>query len=184
MMGLLENGFGPLAVADRRKLVRMPRAGRSSKRPPSRSSSSPPTTDCTTSPGCGPASRCWCTRRPAGWARPRCSSLATGARRCSAPRVPASGRRCAPLGWPRTISPPLATLGFRDRFRATTGGRGVDVVLDSLAGEFVDASSTCCRAVAGSWRWARPTSGGDGGRRHPPGRRLPGVRPGRSGTGA
>nr|WLD25869.1 turonicin A polyketide synthase subunit TurHH [Streptomyces sp.] len=32
------------------------------------------------------------------------------------------------------------TLGFEDSFRAATGGRGVDVVLDSLAREFVDAS--------------------------------------------
>nr|WP_284748671.1 type I polyketide synthase [Amycolatopsis sp. RTGN1] len=32
------------------------------------------------------------------------------------------------------------TLDFEDRFLAATGGRGVDVVLDSLAGEFVDAS--------------------------------------------
>ncbi|CAM5260535.1 hypothetical protein SALBM135S_02581 [Streptomyces alboniger] len=31
-------------------------------------------------------------------------------------------------------------LGFEDRFRTVTGGRGVDVVLDSLAKEFVDAS--------------------------------------------
>ncbi|WPB95915.1 SDR family NAD(P)-dependent oxidoreductase [Streptomyces malaysiensis] len=32
------------------------------------------------------------------------------------------------------------TLDFRERFRAATDGRGVDVVLNSLAGEFVDAS--------------------------------------------
>ncbi|MGC9443255.1 SDR family NAD(P)-dependent oxidoreductase, partial [Streptomyces sp. WG5] len=32
------------------------------------------------------------------------------------------------------------TLDFEDAFRAATGGRGVDVVLDSLAREFVDAS--------------------------------------------
>ena len=32
------------------------------------------------------------------------------------------------------------TLEFEDKFRAATGGRGVDVVLDSLAGDFVDAS--------------------------------------------
>ncbi|SDM25032.1 Acyl transferase domain-containing protein [Allokutzneria albata] len=32
------------------------------------------------------------------------------------------------------------TLDFEDEFRAATGGRGVDVVLDALAGEFVDAS--------------------------------------------
>ncbi|MGW9214513.1 SDR family NAD(P)-dependent oxidoreductase, partial [Embleya sp. NPDC055664] len=32
------------------------------------------------------------------------------------------------------------TLDFATRFRAATGGRGVDVVLNSLAGEYVDAS--------------------------------------------
>ncbi|QUR67889.1 type I polyketide synthase [Mycobacterium spongiae] len=32
------------------------------------------------------------------------------------------------------------SLDFEDKFRAVTGGRGVDVVLDSLAGDFVDAS--------------------------------------------
>ncbi|WP_334314121.1 SDR family NAD(P)-dependent oxidoreductase [Streptomyces heilongjiangensis] len=31
-------------------------------------------------------------------------------------------------------------LAFEDAFRTATGGRGVDLVLDSLAGEFVDAS--------------------------------------------
>ncbi|OBG24534.1 type I polyketide synthase [Mycobacterium sp. 852002-51057_SCH5723018] len=32
------------------------------------------------------------------------------------------------------------SLEFEDKFRTATGGRGFDVVLDSLAGEFVDAS--------------------------------------------
>ena len=32
------------------------------------------------------------------------------------------------------------SLEFEDKFRAVTGGRGMDVVLDSLAGDFVDAS--------------------------------------------
>ena len=31
-------------------------------------------------------------------------------------------------------------LGFEQKFRAATGGKGVDVVLNCLAGEFVDAS--------------------------------------------
>ncbi|WP_254594690.1 zinc-binding dehydrogenase, partial [Streptomyces sp. 8P21H-1] len=31
-------------------------------------------------------------------------------------------------------------LGFEEKFRAVTGGRGMDVVLNALAGEFVDAS--------------------------------------------
>src|SRR4029077_2687120 len=32
------------------------------------------------------------------------------------------------------------TLEFEEKFLSATGGRGVDVVLNSLAGEFVDAS--------------------------------------------
>src|SRR5262249_6567713 len=32
------------------------------------------------------------------------------------------------------------SLAFEERFRAATGGEGVDVVLNSLAGDFVDAS--------------------------------------------
>ena len=32
------------------------------------------------------------------------------------------------------------SLEFEDKFRAVTGGRGVDVVLDSLAGALIDAS--------------------------------------------
>ncbi|MCG8922452.1 type I polyketide synthase [Lentzea sp. CC55] len=32
------------------------------------------------------------------------------------------------------------TLGFEEHFTATSGGRGVDVVLDALTGDFVDAS--------------------------------------------
>ena len=32
------------------------------------------------------------------------------------------------------------SLDFEEKFRSVTGGRGVDVVLNSLAGEFVDAS--------------------------------------------
>jgi polyketide synthase 12 len=32
------------------------------------------------------------------------------------------------------------SLDFEEKFRAATGGRGVDVVLDSLSGDFVDAS--------------------------------------------
>jgi NADPH:quinone reductase-like Zn-dependent oxidoreductase/acyl carrier protein len=42
------------------------------------------------------------------------------------------------------------TTGFESRFRQVTGGRGVDVVLNSLAGEFVDAS---LRALAPGGRF-------------------------------
>ncbi|MCC3779385.1 SDR family NAD(P)-dependent oxidoreductase, partial [Streptomyces sp. UNOB3_S3] len=43
-------------------------------------------------------------------------------------------------GWPADKLASSRTLDFEDRFRETTGGRGVDVVLNSLAGDFVDAS--------------------------------------------
>ncbi|MFC7589590.1 polyketide synthase dehydratase domain-containing protein [Nonomuraea antimicrobica] len=41
-------------------------------------------------------------------------------------------------------------------FARTFAGHGMDVVLNSLAGEFTDASSTSSPTVAGSSRWARP----------------------------
>ncbi|MFI7221131.1 SDR family NAD(P)-dependent oxidoreductase [Micromonospora maritima] len=44
------------------------------------------------------------------------------------------------LGVPDDHLASSRTLDFEARFRAVTGGRGVDVVLDSLAREFVDAS--------------------------------------------
>ena len=50
------------------------------------------------------------------------------------------------------------SLEFEDKFRAVTGGRGVDVVLDSLSGDFVDASLRLVAPAGYSWRWARPTS--------------------------
>ena len=54
----------------------------------------------------------------------------------------------SPAKWPavRALGVPAGriassrTTEFEQAFRAATGGRGVDVVLDSLAGEFVDAS--------------------------------------------
>ena len=49
------------------------------------------------------------------------------------------------------------TVDFEQKFLTVTGGRGVDIVLDSLAGEFVDASLRLVPAGAHSWKWARPT---------------------------
>ncbi|MFJ3345075.1 type I polyketide synthase [Streptomyces diastaticus] len=43
-------------------------------------------------------------------------------------------------GWDDAHLASSRTLAFEDHFRATSGGRGVDVVLHSLAGEFTDAS--------------------------------------------
>ncbi|MGW2255862.1 SDR family NAD(P)-dependent oxidoreductase, partial [Kitasatospora sp. NPDC001660] len=43
-------------------------------------------------------------------------------------------------GLPDTAIASSRTLDFEERFRTATGGAGVDVVLNSLAGEYVDAS--------------------------------------------
>ncbi|MEU3877285.1 type I polyketide synthase [Streptomyces sp. NPDC029704] len=43
-------------------------------------------------------------------------------------------------GWPAEHLASSRTLDFEDAFREATAGRGVDVVLNSLAGDFVDAS--------------------------------------------
>ena len=62
-------------------------------------------------------------------------------------------------------------LEFEQRFLEQTGGEGVDVVLNSLAGEFIDAS---LRAAAA--RRALPRDGQDGhARRRAGGGRAPGV---------
>ena len=59
---------------------------------------------------------------------------------CSARPARASMPRCASLAWSEDQLASSRTTEFEAAFRAATGGRGVDVVLDSLAGEFVDAS--------------------------------------------
>ncbi|WP_225798297.1 zinc-binding dehydrogenase, partial [Streptomyces aculeolatus] len=46
-------------------------------------------------------------------------------------------------GVPRERIASSRDVGFAERFREVSGGRGVDVVLNSLAGEFVDASLGC-----------------------------------------
>ena len=51
------------------------------------------------------------------------------------------------------------SLDFEEKFLAVTRGRGVDVVLDSLAGEFVDASlRLIATRWAVHWKWVRLTS--------------------------
>ncbi|WP_059006783.1 type I polyketide synthase [Streptomyces specialis] len=53
---------------------------------------------------------------------------------------PAKWASLAPLGLGPDRLASSRTLDFEERFRAATGGRGVDVVLNSFAGEPVDAS--------------------------------------------
>ena len=60
------------------------------------------------------------------------------------------------------------SLDFADEMLRRTGGRGVDVVLNSLTGEFIPASLGACAAAAGSWRSASAASGTRTGGRRPP----------------
>src|ERR1700685_1864674 len=95
-----------------------------------------------------PAIGGWCMRLPVGagwrgcrwagiwgwggWLRPALVVVAT-----------ASRGKCDPWrarGFDEDHISDSRTCEFEDKSRALTGGRGVDVVLDSLAGEFVDAS--------------------------------------------
>ncbi|WP_433408269.1 type I polyketide synthase [Saccharomonospora azurea] len=52
----------------------------------------------------------------------------------------ASPSKWAAVGLPEDCLASSRDLGFEEKFLAATDGRGVDVVLDALAGEFVDAS--------------------------------------------
>ena len=88
----------------------------------------------------GRESRCWCTRRPAGSGWRRCSWPGIWARRCSRPRARPSRLPCGAWALTRRGSPRSRDLGVRGRVPARHRRAGVDVVLDSLAGEFVDAS--------------------------------------------
>nr|BBX77131.1 hypothetical protein MFLOJ_09180 [Mycobacterium florentinum] len=49
------------------------------------------------------------------------------------------------------------TVDFEEKFLATTGGAGVDVVLNSLAGSSWTLRCGCWSVVGVSSRWARPT---------------------------
>ncbi|BCI88652.1 hypothetical protein NIIDMKKI_38580 [Mycobacterium kansasii] len=49
------------------------------------------------------------------------------------------------------------TLDFEEKFRKATGGGGVDVVLNSLAGSSSTRRYGCWCRVGVSSRWARPT---------------------------
>ena len=49
-------------------------------------------------------------------------------------------------------------LGWADQVREVTGGRGVDVVLNSLTGPLSDWAWSCWPTTAGSWSSARRTS--------------------------
>ena len=140
VMGLQPGAMmGPIAVADHRLLVKIP-AGWSFAQ-----AAAVPVVFLTAYYGLAELARV----RPGesvlvhsaagGWAWPRCRSRGTWEPRCSARLARASGTCFAGRTLAMTISR-RRVAEFEDAFRAVTGGRGVDVVLNSLTGELTDAS--------------------------------------------
>ncbi|WP_429194096.1 type I polyketide synthase [Kitasatospora sp. MAP12-15] len=140
VMGMVEGGFGPLAVADHRVLVRIPQGMTFAE------AATVPVVFLTAY---------YALRDLAGLTAGESVLVhaATGgvgmaatqlARLWGAEVYGTAGEQKQQLlraqGWPAERLASSRTLDFEDQFRTVTGGRGVDVVLNSLAGEFVDAS--------------------------------------------
>ncbi|QTD95928.1 type I polyketide synthase [Streptomyces cyanogenus] len=140
VMGLLEHGFGPLAVTDRRKLVRIPGEWSFPQ------AASVPIAFLTAYYGLHDlaglrAGQLVLVHAATGGVGSAAVQLARhwGAE-VYGTASPGKWDALRADGFTEDHLASSRDLGFRDRFRATTGGRGVDVVLDSLAGEFVDAT--------------------------------------------
>ncbi|MGA5824146.1 type I polyketide synthase [Kitasatospora sp. NPDC094028] len=140
VMGMVTGGFGPLAVADHRVLARVPRGWTFAQ------AASVPVVFLT-----------------AYYALRDLADLKDGERLLVHAATGGVGMAATQLGrlWgaevygtaseakqhllradglPDTAIASSRTLDFEERFRTATGGDGVDVVLNSLAGEYVDAS--------------------------------------------
>ena len=83
-----------------------------------------------------PASRCWCRAARAESASQRFSSQPRSAIRCTPPQVvPRNATPASHSGARRAIN--YKTEDFVEVIKQETGGRGVDVILDMVAGDYV-----------------------------------------------
>ncbi len=139
-MGLIADAFGPVAVADRRMLAPIPRGWSFAE------AASVPIVFLTAYYGLVDLGRPARGRARAG---PRRRGRRRDGRRQLARHLgaevfatasPAKWDVLRDLGLDDDHIASSRDLEFRDRFLAATGGDGVDVVLNALAGEFVDAS--------------------------------------------
>ncbi|MFH8369659.1 SDR family NAD(P)-dependent oxidoreductase [Streptomyces sp. NPDC018031] len=140
VMGLFDDAFGPLAVADARLVAPVPPGW------DFREAAAAPVAFLTA----------WYGLVELGGLRPGETVLihsATGGVGTAAVRIarhlgadvlatasPAKHPVLAEMGVDAAHRASSRDLGFEEAFRSATGGRGVDVVLNSLAGEFTDAS--------------------------------------------
>jgi NADPH:quinone reductase-like Zn-dependent oxidoreductase/acyl carrier protein len=140
VLGLVTEAFGPVAVADRRLLAPMP-AGWSFAQ-----AASVPVTFLTAYyglvdlAGAGPGERVLVHAAAGGVGMAAVQLARHLGAEVFATASPAKWAAVRGLGVDDERIASSRDLGFRDKFRQTTGGQGVDVVLDALAGEFVDAS--------------------------------------------
>jgi polyketide synthase 12 len=140
VMGLLSGAFGPLAVTDRRSLVRMPE-GWSFVR-----AASVPGTFLTAYYGLlelaklRPGERLLVHAAAGGVGMAAVQIARALGAEVLATASPGKWSALRALGLDEAQIASSRDLEFRERLLATTGGAGVDVVLNSLAGEFVDAS--------------------------------------------
>ncbi|WP_230424272.1 type I polyketide synthase [Streptomyces radicis] len=150
VMGLLPGSFGPTAVADHRMLVRIPRGWSFVQ------AATAPIAFLTAAYGLRDLGRLRAgetvlVHAAAGGVGMAAVQLARhwGAHVLGT-ASPAKWHALRAAGLPDEHIASSRTLDFEDAFRAATGGRGVDVVLNSLAGEFVDAGQ---RLLAGGGRF-------------------------------
>ena len=130
-------GYAEYCLAHESHALPVERAHRWSRRPRSRKPSSPSGTTCSSAAGSKPARRFWCTAARRASAPPRSSSPRRSARASSPPPArrknatpAASSAPTSPLTTrPRTSSPPV---------KAATGGKGVDVILDMVGGDYIE----------------------------------------------
>src|ERR1019366_6810903 len=139
-VGLLPGGIGPVAVTDHRMLVRIPAGG------PVEQAAGMPVVFLTVYEGLVElaglrAGESVLVHAGAGGVGMAAIQLARhlGAE-VFATASPGKQQLLAGLGIPADHIASSRDTGLAERFGAVTGGRGVDVVLNSLAGEFVDAS--------------------------------------------
>ena len=179
VMGLIPDAFGPVAVTERRCWRRCRRAGRSCRR------AAVPVVFLTAyyglvdlaglqagREGADPRRR---RRRRHGRDPARPPPRRRGLRHRQPGQVGGAARA---LGLDEDHIASSRDLEFKDKFLEATGGEGVDVVLNSLAGEFVDASLRAAAARRalhrdGQDRHPRPRAG----RRRASRGRLPRLRP-------
>ena len=108
-----------------------------SRPPPSPKPSSRSGTTCSSAAACKPARRCWCTAARPASARRRSSSPRRSARASSRP--PARRRNataCRKLGADVAIN--YKTEDFVAATKAATGGKGADVILDMVGGDYIE----------------------------------------------